>query len=350
MSADATPFNSTPALELRHTPTIYDIARLAEVSPSAVSRALSKPGRLNAKTEARIRLAAKELNYRTNPMARALPTGRTNMLGLLVADITNPMFFDVVRGAEQAAAERGYTLVLAESRESAEREAETAERVMASVDGLILVATRLSDSEIHDYSMRKPLVVINRDVADVTSVVPDLEPGVDQALRHLHELGHASLAYLSGPATSWMNAARRQMIFDKAPALGMTTIEIGPGAPTLDGGRDAFERVRAAGVTAVIAYNDLMAIGLMRAAEADGVTCPAEFSLIGFDDIFGSDFTSPTLTTIRTPLGILGSRAVDQVLGELVQPGDGAVESLPASVIVTDLIIRCSTGPRLNRN
>ena len=110
----------------RSAATIYDIAKLAGVNPSTVSRALSKPGRINVKTEERIQAAAKELNYRLNPMARALPTGRTSTLGLLLADITNPMFFHVVRGAEEAASLRGYTLILAESQESADREAAAA--------------------------------------------------------------------------------------------------------------------------------------------------------------------------------------------------------------------------------
>ena len=104
----------------RPAPTIYDIAELAGVNPSTVSRALNKPGRISAKTEKLIQDAARTLNYRANPMARALPTGRTHTLGLIVADITNPMFFEVVRGAERAAAVGGYTLILAESQESDE--------------------------------------------------------------------------------------------------------------------------------------------------------------------------------------------------------------------------------------
>lgn len=102
----------------RSAPTIYDVARLAGVNPSTVSRALSQPGRINVKTEAKIHAAAKELNYRLNPMARALPTGKTNTLGLLIADITNPVIFGIVRGAERAAARHGYTLVVTESQES----------------------------------------------------------------------------------------------------------------------------------------------------------------------------------------------------------------------------------------
>ncbi len=326
----------------RSAPTIYDIAELAGVNPSTVSRALSKPGRLNPKTEKLIREAAKTLNYRVNPMARALPTGRTHTLGLIIADITNPMFFEVVRGAERAAALDGYTLILAESQESGEREAETAERVAPSVDGLILVTTRLEDDQIRALAAPRPLVVINRRVEGVASVVPQLEPGIEQALDHLKADGHRSVAFLAGPARSWMSTARWEELMARAVERGINIVEIGPGSPTLEGGRDALARVRASGVTAVIAYNDLMAIGLLRAAREEGLAVPGDLSIVGFDDIFGSDFTSPPLSTVRTPLGRVGELAVRRLLAqvdeEAAPAGDG--ESL-----ATEFVVRGSTGP-----
>jgi LacI family transcriptional regulator len=327
-------------------PTIYDIAELAGVNPSTVSRALSKPGRISAKTEKLIQDAAKTLNYRVNPMARALPTGRTNTLGLIIADITNPMYFVVVRGAERAAALSGYTLIIAESQESGEREAEAAERVAPSVDGLILVSTRLADAQISELSELKSLVVVNRLVEGVDAIVPDLEPGIDQALTHLAEVGHRSLAYLRGPANSWMSGARWDAMLAKALKLGMTIVEIGPGLPTLDGGRDAMARVLASGVTAVVAYNDLMAIGLLRALQQDGLSVPGDLSIVGFDDIFGSDFTSPPLTTIRTPLGLIGELAVRHVL-QLIGEGDPGLPLAAESpqTLATELVVRGSTGP-----
>ncbi len=323
-------------------PTIYDIAELAGVNPSTVSRALSKPGRISAKTEKLIQDAAKTLNYRANPMARALPTGRTNTLGLIIADITNPMFFQVVRGAERAAALDGYTLVLAESQESGAREAEATERVAPSVDGLILVTTRLADEQITELAERKPLVVINRRIEGIDAIVADLEPGIDQTLDHLASLGHSSIAYLSGPGGSWMSRARWEMLLTKAVGLDMAIVEIGPGIPTLDGGREALARVLASGVSAVVAYNDLMAIGLLRAAQDRGLSVPGKLSIVGFDDIFGSDFTSPPLSTIRTPLDLIGELAVHRLL-DLV--GDGTEQTKGGPQLVTELIVRGSTGP-----
>lgn len=325
-------------------PTIYDVAKLAGVNPSTVSRALSQPGRINIKTEERIHQAAKDLNYRLNPMARALPTGRTNTLGLLLADITNPMIFGIVRGAEHAASEQGYTLVIAESQESGEREATTAERIQPSVDGLILGTTRLNDEQIQKLAESKPLVLINRDVEGVSSILPDVDPGIEEALAHLGSLGHTGVAYLSGPANSWMSATRWGSLLERAPLRGMSIVEVGPGVPTLDGGRAALSRVIAAGVTAVVAYNDLMAIGLLRAAAERGIDVPGRLSIIGFDDIFGSDFTTPALTTIRTPLALAGERAVRlalEMIGAI--PNDTPVDP-DEQAIVTELVIRGSTG------
>ncbi|MEO8907653.1 MAG: LacI family DNA-binding transcriptional regulator [Microbacteriaceae bacterium] len=334
----------TRARSTRPAPTIYDIAQLAGVNPSTVSRALSRPGRISAKTEKRIQDAAKELNYRVNPMARALPTGRTSTLGLIIADITNPMFFEVVRGAQRAAALGGYTLILAESQESGEREAETAQRVAPSVDGMILVATRLTDEQITELSELRALVVINRRVSGVDAIVPELEPGIEQALTHLADLGHRSIAYVSGPANSWMSGARWNELLDRAVERGMSIVEIGPGTPTLEGGTAAIGRVLASGVTAVIAYNDLMAIGLLRAAQEHGIDVPGGLSIIGFDDIFGSDFTSPPLTTIRTPLGLVGELAVRRAL-ELIGSELPPVGSDYAPELATELVVRGSTGP-----
>jgi LacI family transcriptional regulator len=314
--------------------TIYDIARVAGVSPSTVSRALNKPGRINEKTAQRIRDAAASLNYRLNPMARALPTGRTGTIGLVVSDFTNPVYFNLVRGAEQVAAADGYTLVLAESQESAEIEMETAERVLPSVDGLVLISSRLTDAAIQELAERKPLMVVNRQVDGVLGIVPDVAPGICDALDHLAELGHRSLAFLSGPATSFMSRLRWETVLEEAPRRGLAAVEIGPGTPTIEGGSSAIRRVVAANVSAVIAYNDLMAIGLLTACREAGVSVPGDLSIIGFDDIFGSDFTSPAITTIHMPLHATGEQAMHQLIEAVNGRSDGDTADLTASLVV----------------
>ncbi len=153
-------------------------------------------------------------------MARALPTGKTGTLGLLVSDITNPAYFDLVRGAERVASETGMTIVFADSQESAELERSTAERLQTSVDGLLLVGSRLEDQQIQDLSSVKPLVVVNRLVEGIPAVIPDVRPGITAALERLRDAGHRRIAYLAGPEASWMNGQRWQTAFDDRRRLG----------------------------------------------------------------------------------------------------------------------------------
>ena len=319
--------------------TIYDVARHTGVSPSTVSRALNKPGRINQHTEKRIRDAAAELGYRLNPMARALHTGRTGTLALLVSDITNPVYFDLIRGAERVAAGAGSTMILAESQESPERERASVEKLQPAVDGVVLVGSRLSDDDIRDLAEVKPLIVVNRGVPGIPSVVPDIEPGVGELLDHLQSLGHRSIGYLSGPTASWINQVRWSALFDRAVERGLSIVELGPTAPTREGGAAMLPRVRAAAVTAVVAYNDLMAMGLLRACRDAGIGVPEDLSIVGFDDIFGADLTSPTLTTVRSPMRELGEHAVRSLLAEID-------DVLPhrAVTLTTQLVVRESTA------
>jgi LacI family transcriptional regulator len=321
--------------------TIYDIAKLAGVNPSTVSRALSNPGRINAATEAKVHAAAKELNYRVNPFARALPTGKTKMIALMVADITNPVFFKVVRGAEKVAAENGYTLVVAESFESSKVEADSLQRILPTVDGVIFGTTRLADAEIYEANREKPVVLINRLVEGVADVVPNNEPGIAEAVAHLAALGHKHIGFLGGPTASWINTDRWNLLMKHAVDAGMTVVSIGPNLPTVEGGRDALDQVRASGVSAIITYNDLMGIGLLRAATAAGVQIPQQLSIIGFDNIFGSDFTSPPLTTIEMPLEVIGGNAVLALLKTFEATDDAVPHGSNES---TSLLVRGSTA------
>ncbi|HEV7167978.1 MAG TPA: LacI family DNA-binding transcriptional regulator [Micrococcaceae bacterium] len=321
-------------------PTIYDIAQLAGVNPSTVSRALTKPGRVSTKTQKKIEDAAAELNYRVNVFARALPTGRTHTVALIVSDITNPAFFEVIRGAEGAASERDYTLLLAESAESAETELRTAQRMMAAVDGLILASPRLADEDIQQLAAQKPVAVINRQVQDVQSVFADPDAGVTDAVRHLAALGHHSLAFLAGPERSWMSRRRWESIRTRCEWAGLEVVSIPSGLPTVDGGRRGAPAVRSSGATAVFCYNDLMAIGLMQELQLAGVRIPDELSILGFDNIFGSDFTTPPLSTIKSPLRASGATALRRILDEL----DSTDVRDAAGEIATELVLRGSTG------
>ena len=335
-----TPDGPTPAARARRAPTIYDIAELAGVNPSTVSRALSRPGRINPKTAQKVFDAARELDYVANPAARSLPTGRTGTVALMVADITNPMFFDIVRGAERETAERGYTLVLAEFRESADTELHTARRLLASVDGLVLATSRLHPDTIRDLADVKPVVVLNRRVDAVPSVVPEIAPAIEEAIGHLAGLDHRHLAYLSGPDRSWMSRHRWQLIQEAAARAGVAVTRIPTPAPDREGGRVVAEAVLTSGVTGVLAFNDLLAIGILQAFIESGVAVPEEVSIVGFDDIFGADLTAPPLTTIRVPSDESGAAAARELFTAL--DGGAYPDRRP---LAARFVVRGSTGP-----
>jgi LacI family transcriptional regulator len=341
--SDASMEPAADSVGISGSPTIYDVARVAGVSPSTVSRALSRPGRISATTERKVRDTAAQLGFRVNPSARALPTGRTMTLALLLADITNPVVFGIVRGAERAAAAAGYTLVIAESQESAAAEQATALRVGPSVDGIVFATSRLDSPSLQQLARSKPSVLINRAVEGVPSVVPDVETGVLALVEHLKDLGHVNVGYLAGPQRSWVDGQRWDALLRAGRASGLRVFEFPGGEPTLEGGSAAYERVAASPATAVVAFNDLMAIGLLRTAQQHGVVVPDDLSIAGFDDIFGSELTTPTITTVAAPLEDAGEQAVALLLDHL-EPG-GAGEAPPP--FPTSLIRRQSTGRRL---
>lgn len=324
----------------KFTATIYDIAKLAGVNPSTVSRALNKPERVSTKTRKLVEAAAVELSYQVNPIARALLTGRTSTLGLIVADITNPTFFNVIRGAQSTAILRHYTLILAESSESAATELTAAQRMMPTVDGLILASPRMDDEDIRTLARDKPVVVINREVEGVSCVIPDVEKGISQAVRSLSANGHKKLAFIAGPPQSWMSARRWEGVEAACEWSRIETLRFESTEPTVEGGRLLARAIRSSGATAALAYNDLLAIGLMQELQAAGVSVPDRLSIVGFDDIFGADFTTPPLTTIRSPLTECGALAAERMLDLL----NGVPEARGTLRAETELILRGSSG------
>jgi LacI family repressor for deo operon, udp, cdd, tsx, nupC, and nupG len=325
-------------------PTIYDIARVAGVNASTVSRALSKPERVSVKTRQLIEDAASQLNYQVNPFARALPTGRTNMLGLIVTDIANPTFFDIVLGAQTAATDRDYTVILVQSSESPATEVTVARRLMGTVDGLILASPRMNDDNIRALARDKPVVVINRDVEGLPSVVPDVNKGISEAVRNLAANGHKKVVFVAGPAQSWMSTSRWESVQAACEWSQLEAVRVESTKPTVDGGRLVARDVRGTGASAVLTYNDLLAIGLMQELQAAGLVVPDRISIVGFDDIFGANFTTPPLTTVRSSQEACGGDATTLLLDLL---HNGKAEIRPR--VETELVVRGSSGRLLHR-
>ncbi|GAA2411414.1 LacI family DNA-binding transcriptional regulator [Actinomadura vinacea] len=326
--------------------TIYQVALEAGVAPSTVSRAFSRPSRVNADTAERIRQVAERLGYRTSPLARALTTSRTRIVALVIADISNPVFTEMVRGAQEAANDADYTTVLIDAQESDRLERTALERALPSVDGIVLASSRMSDSTIRWFSKQRPVVVLNRAIPDVPCVVTDNPQGARRAAEHLAELGHDHITYVSGPEASWANGIRWRSLLEACIELKLKVRRIGPFSPNIEGGETAVEELRRRPTTAVLTYNDLMAIGLIRGLDRLGAKVPADISVIAFDNIVVGEIVTPRLTTVAAPLFAEGAAATKHLLtmidGAPARTGQPMV--LPVRLVVRDSTARRRTG------
>jgi LacI family transcriptional regulator len=326
-------------------PTIYDVAKAAGVATSTVSRALSQPGRVNFETAEHVRRVAEEIGYHSTRIQREAPR-RTSLLAVLVADITNPVYFGMIRGAERTAAHAGYSMMILETQESERAEREALERVQPIVDGVVLTSSRMSDVAIREVAKRGPLVVLNRTVGQVPSVTSDNVRAIKRATEHLAGTGVDAVTYLSGPEASWSNGMRWQGLREAGLDLHLRVRRVGPAEPTMRGGAAAAEEWLQHPTSGVIAYNDLVAIGFIRAVTAAGVAVPADVRVVGFDNIVDAELVQPGLTSIASPLVSLGSAAVNHLLksSRRQRPEDLEPMLLPAR-----LVVRGSTGPLPNR-
>jgi LacI family transcriptional regulator, galactose operon repressor len=321
--------------------TIRDVARESGVHISTVSRTFSAPHLVNPDTRSRVLTCAENLGYRPNRAARALVTGRTYNVGLIVADIANPFFPPLIKAAESQARHRDYHVFIANSNEDASVEEDLVRALAKQVDGILLCSPRINNELIEVLSLDVPLVVVNRQIAGLPTVVMDVAHGAAAAVEHLTALGHRAIAFASGPRGSWTSREIRRAATAAAQAADADLTVIGPNPPTENGGIAVAEKVLHSGATAVLAYNDLMAIGLLEGLDAHGVRVPEDLSVVGVDDITLSRLTRPTLTTVATPAAAAGRAAIDMLLAYGDDPAAAAQVRLP-----TELIVRDSTGPR----
>ncbi len=327
-------------------PTIDDVARAAGVAPSTVSRAFSRPGRVSFATGERVRRIAAELGYRTAPLVRASPGGHTSMIALAISDITHPFYNEIIQGAQLAASEAGYTILLADTQESGVHERKALDRAAATAAGIVLATTRMSDSAIRMTAKQRSVIVLNRAVSDVPCVITDNPRGVRRAVEHLAELGHRQITYLAGPEASWADGMRWRSLRESALELDLQVRRIGPFPPTVVGGARAATAFAAHPTSAVLAYNDLVAIGAIRALTSMGAQIPRDVSVIGFDNILAAELVTPPLTTVAAPLTAMGRTAV----GNLLAIVRGARPRRQAPVILPcRLVVRQSTAPRRRR-
>jgi LacI family transcriptional regulator len=336
--------------------TIRDVARASGVHISTVSRTFSAPHLVNPDTRTRVLACAEHLGYRPNRAARALITGRTHNIGLIVADIANPFFPPLIKAAESQARHRDYHIFITDTNEDPAVEEELVHTLAKQVDGILLCSPRMNNSLIEQLSREVPLVVINRHITGLPTVVMDIATGTRHAIDHLTGLGHKHIALLGGPRGSWTNREIRRAATTATRTTNTQLTILGPNPPTEHGGHHQAENITRAGATAVLCYNDLIAIGLIEGLHHLGLHVPTDISVIGIDDITLSRLTRPKLTTVANPTAAAGRAAVDMLLqhdghssGRIGRGGLRTAtddrRTTAQVTLQTELVVRDSTGP-----
>lgn len=331
-------------------PTMSDVARIAGVHKATASRALNPAtnGQVNAVTARRVMAVAKQLGYTPNTTARSLRTSRTLTVGVLIPDLTNPLFPPIVRGIENLLFPRGYTALVANTDNDAAREAAHFDALLGrQVDGFILATGRRSHPLVEQARERGiSVVLVNRgtDPAVFPLVTSDDAVGIAAVVDHLVGLGHRRITHLAGPATLSTGFGRARAFRNAARNHALTEAgELECSAYSADAGEQAMTVVLAGGdarPTAVVAANDLLALGALRAIRTHGLRCPEDISLTGFNDMPFLDELQPALTSVRVPHHDMGAEAARLLLEQI----DGSPVVAKTITLPLRLILRASTA------
>lgn len=307
-----------------------------------VSRVVRGKGDVSELTRQRVLEAVDRLGYRPSSIARSLATQKTGTLGLVVPDVTNSFFAEITLSVETAAYSQGYNVFLCNAGEDPQRELDLLDSLEEKrVDGIILCSSRLDETELGEVVDRSPgVVLINRrwDPAVARSVLVDHESGAAQATQHLLAGGHRHIGFVAGPATS-RGSQQREDGYRKA--LAEASIDCNPDwlrhcAPTIDGGYEAAKNLlqHATEITAIFCYNDLIAVGALRACAEMGRRVPADIAIIGFDDIPLAALVTPPLTTCRVDRAALGAKAVDLLLRQIKGGAANGPEIIEPALVI----------------
>ncbi len=331
-------------------PTIQDVAKTAQVSKSTVSRVLSGNYEyMRADTREKVELAVKRLGYRPSSIAQSLTSKRTNTAAILISDIGNPFYPDVIHGVEQIAFENQYGIFLCNTNYDLDRGLELIRSLIDKrVDGVMLMSSSMTDDwldELVDNGI--PTVVLDWDIKlaqrNLSTIQVDYEPGIKAAVNHLVSLGHTRFAHVSGPLT-WPTSRTRRDVFLSALKLHQIFPENVPileGNLRMDGGRQAAIQLMGLSErpTAIFAANDLTALGLMAELKAQGLRIPQDMSIVGLDDIYLSSQSDPPLTTVALPRREIGELAMKMLLRWFKTGAEPVIERVESS-----LVIRASTA------
>jgi LacI family transcriptional regulator len=333
--------------------TIYDIAKVAAVSPATVSRVLSGRNTVAAETRGRVIAAAENLGYRTNSLARSLASRTSDIVALMLPDITNPFFAELVKSLQSAAFGAGYTTLICNTEGDPDLERTYLNQLLSlQVKHVFVIGLTLDRDTVQDYvAAEMNFIALDRPMRHATSVIvqSDNRKGAELAVSHLIGLGHRRIAHIAGPANVALSRDRRRGYLNALAAAGLDADDaliVRSDFSELGGARAFAELDRRGGYfTAIFAADDVIAMGALSAARASGRTVPDDLSLVGFDDVLPARFTVPPLTTIRQDAAAMGDRAVEAMSATETKGSRRRRFILPVS-----LVLRGSTGPPPKRS
>jgi len=322
--------------------TLLDVAREAGVSPSTVSRILNGTATVSTVKRKAVEDAIKKMGFEPNPLAQSLKSGRSMTVGIVVQDISSPFFSEILRGVDDGLNSTGYASVIVSGHWNASEEAARIKLLLArKVDGLILLSGRIEDKAVLQFATQRPIVATGRSLKSSTAIgfKLDNQNGAYQAVRHLIELGHRRIAFVTGPSN---NTDANERLTGYKQALESADIPFEPGL-VVEGDFHEASGLMAVNrlfdtqqqFSAIFAGNDLIAYGVRLSLYRKGIRVPEDISLIGFDDLPGSLYTTPPLTTIRQPLYDMGLIATTALLG-LIGGKPVDVELPPVELIVRE--------------
>jgi DNA-binding LacI/PurR family transcriptional regulator len=322
--------------------TMTDVAREAGVSASTVSRVFSMPETVRADTRERVLAVARRLDFTPNRLASSLARGQTRTLGLLVPDVANPYFGEIVKSVQRRARAKDHALFLAGTGDLPTDGYDLARAMARQTDGLVLAGPRMPEEMLRALAAAGPVVLVGTHLPEVDSAYAELPTGMRQAVRHLAALGHRRIVYVNGTRTA-RTPGHRQPVRDACDEHGVELVEqLGPFDLTYDNGVAAADLVPTSGATAVIAHNEMVAHGVAAGFARQGRTVPGDFSLITVDDTFMARTIHPALTAVHVPIDEMAAQGVDLLLERTADQAAAPRQiSLP-----TGLVVRASTGRR----
>ena len=307
---------------------IKDIAREAGVSTATVSHVINNTKYVSDETREKVQRAIEEFNYHPNAHAQMLALGRSNMIGLLVSDISNPFFPEIIKSIEAAVFAAGYNLILLNTNYEPERALDYVRRLLQmKVAGIILMIAEFDSSLIEEFKNKKTSVVFH-DLGVVgermSNIILDYAVGIDEAVRHLVSLGHSKIVHIAGSHEIYSAGVRQQAFVDamKKYFPEEADIKIYEGDFRFEGGRHAAHQILSESElpTAIVVANDMMALGAMQEFKGAGLRIPQDISIVGFDDISFASLSEPALTTVCSPRVEIGRRAFEALALTMEKP------------------------------